>query len=117
LEHLQHLATGLGKPREIVSPGIVQVVIQKHRRKQAELEGEARSELFEDLPGAEVLFVGVGANQIEVELIGEGLGEEVGAAGKGFQVEELVFDEAVKGFDIALESVSGGRNAGVLAVA
>jgi hypothetical protein len=107
----------LGKPREIVSPGIIQVVIQKHRWKQAELEGEARSELLEDLPRAEVLFVGVGANQIEVDLIGEGLGEEVSPAGERFQVKELVFDEAMNGFDIALEGVSGGRNTGVLAVA
>jgi hypothetical protein len=50
-------------------------------------------------------------------LIGEGFGEEVAATRERFQVEELTFDEAVNGFDIALESVSGGRNADVLAIA
>jgi hypothetical protein len=33
------------------------------------------------------------------------------------EIEELIFDEAVDGFDIALEGVSGGRDADVLAVA
>jgi signal transduction histidine kinase len=33
--------------------------------------------LLDDLPGAEVLFVGVGADEVEVELIGKGLGEEI----------------------------------------
>jgi len=48
----------LGKPREIVSPGVIQVIIQEDRWKQAELEGPARLELFDDLPRSEVLFVG-----------------------------------------------------------
>jgi hypothetical protein len=56
------------------------------------LERGARFEILDDLPGAEVLFVGVGANQVEVELIGESLGKEVAAAVERFQVEELVFD-------------------------
>ncbi len=58
----------LGKPREIVSPGVVQVIIQEDRWKQAELEGPARLELFDDLPRSEVLFVGIGADELEVEL-------------------------------------------------
>ena len=74
-------------------------------------------ELLDDLPGAEVLFVGIGADEVEVELVGEGFGEEIAAAGERFQVEELIFDEAMDGFDIALESGSGGRNADMLAVA
>jgi hypothetical protein len=41
----------------------------------------------------------VGASQVEVELIQRSLGQELGPAGKGFQVEELIFDEAVDGFD------------------
>jgi hypothetical protein len=69
------------------------------------------------LPRAEVLLVGVGADEIEVKLIGEGLGEEVAAAGKGFQVEELILDEAVDGLNVALKGVSGGRDADMLAVA
>jgi hypothetical protein len=73
--------------------------------------------LFDDLPRSEVLFVGVGAGEVEVELVGEGLGEEVAAVGERFQIEELIFDEAVDGFDIALEGMSGGGNADMLAVA
>lgn len=73
--------------------------------------------MLDDLPGSEVLLVGVGAGEVEVELIGETFGEEVAAAGERFQVEELVFDEAMNGFDVALEGVGGGRNADVLAVA
>ncbi|HKM80718.1 MAG TPA: hypothetical protein VJY15_07120 [Candidatus Acidoferrum sp.] len=107
----------IGVPRDIVSPGVVQVIIQEDRWKQAELERPARLELLDDLPGAEVLFVGVGADEVEVELIGKGLGKEVAAAGERFQVEELIFDETVNGFYVALERVSGGRNADMLAVA
>jgi hypothetical protein len=81
------------------------------------LERPVGLELLNDLPGAEVLFVRVGADEVEIELVGEGFGEEVGATGKRFQVEELIFDEAVNGFDIALKGVGGGRNADVLTVA
>ena len=106
-----------GKPRDIVSPGVIEVIIQEDRWKQAELKRPAWLELLDDLPRAEVLFVGIGADEVEVELVGEGFGEEIAAAGERFQVEELIFDEAMDGFDIALESVSGGRNADMLAVA
>ena len=61
--------------------------------------------------------MGVGAGEIEVERIGESFGEEVAAGGERFQVEELIFDQAMDGFDVALEGVSGGRDADVLAVA
>jgi hypothetical protein len=50
--------------------------------------------------------VRVGPGQVEVELIEGGLGQELSAIAKGFQVVELVFDEAVDGLDIALISVS-----------
>ena len=81
---------------------------------QAKLEGEAGSEPLEDLPGAAVSLMGVGADEVAVELVGGGLGEEVGAGREGFDFEELVFDEAVDGLDIALVSVSGwGGCAGV----
>ena len=76
-----------------------------------------RLELLDDLPGAEILFVGVGAGEVEVELVSEGFSQEVAAAEERFQVEELIFDEAVDGFDIALEGVSSGWDADVLAVA
>jgi hypothetical protein len=74
-------------------------------------------EELDDLPRAEVLFVGVGADQVEVELVGAGFSEEIATAGERFQVKELVFDEAVDSFDVTLEGVSGGRDANVLAVA
>ncbi len=59
----------------------------------------------------------VGTDQVEVELVGKGFGEEVAPTVERFQVKELIFDEAVNGFHIALEGVSGGRDANVLAVA
>ena len=104
-------------PRDIVSPRVVQVIIQENRWKQAELEGPAGLELLDDLPGAEVLLVGVGTDKIEVELVGKGFGEEIAAARERFQVKELIFDEAVNGFHITLEGVGGGGNANLLAVA
>jgi hypothetical protein len=70
--------------------------------------------LLDDLPWGETSFVGVGASQVEVELIERNLGQEVGAAAEGFQVEELVFDEAVDGLHVALIGVGGGRDALVL---
>src|SRR5712692_9849235 len=107
---------GIGKPREIVSPGVVQVIVQEDGREQAELERPARLELLDDLPGAEILFVGVGAGEVEVELVGVSLGEEVAAAGERFQIEELIFDQAVDSFNVALEGVGGGRDADMLTV-
>ncbi len=104
-------------PREIVSPGAVEVIIQKDEWKQAELEGPARLELFDDLPRGEIVFVGIGAGEIEVELVSEGFGQEIAATGERFQVEELIFDETVNGFDVALKGVSGGWDADVLTVA
>jgi len=63
------------------------------------------------------VFVGIGAGEIEGELVSEGFGQEIAAPGERFQVEELIFDQAMDGFDVALEGVSGGRDADVLAVA
>ena len=59
----------------------------------------------------------VGAGEIEIELVGMHFGEEVAAAGELFQIKELVFFEAMDGFNIALVGVSGGRDAHMLAVA
>ena len=61
--------------------------------------------------------MGVGAGEIEIELVGVDLGEEISTARERFQVEELVFFEAVDGFDVALVGVGGRRDADVLAVA
>ena len=104
-------------PREIVSSGAIEVIIQKDGWKQAELEGPARLELFDDRPRGEIVFVGIGAGEIEVELVSEGFGQEIAATGERFQVEELIFDETVNGFDVALKGVSGGWDADVLTVA
>jgi hypothetical protein len=112
-----------GKPRQIVSPlrdrGIVsrrcvETIVEEDRGKQADIEGEVAIELVDDLPGSEASFVGVGTSQVEVELIERGLGEELRTTAKGFQVVELVFDQAVNGLDIALIGVSGGRDPLVL---
>jgi len=71
-------------------PGFVQVIIQKHRGKQAELERRAPLQLLDDLPGAEILFVGIGRDEVEVELVGAGLDQELAAAAL---VKKVVFDE------------------------
>jgi hypothetical protein len=86
----------LGKPREIVSPGVVQVVIQEDGRKQAELERETSLEALDDRPRTQGLFVGVGTDEVEVELVGKSRGEEIAAAGERFQVEELVFSPPLR---------------------
>ena len=92
----------------------VETIIEEGRRKQAEIKGEAGVELLDDLPWGETSLVGVGARQVEVELIEGSLGHELGAAAEGFQVEELILDEAVDGFDVALVGVGAGRDAVVL---
>src|ERR1035441_5103089 len=97
----------IGKPGHIVSPLWVEVVVQDDGRKQAELEGRVGMESLDDLPGSLKFLVGVGPGEIEVELVGVDLGQEVAAALEVFQIEELVFFETVDGFDVALESLSG----------
>lgn len=47
-------------------------------------------------------FAAVRADQVEVVPVGGDLGPEVSQATEGFSVEELIFDEAVDGFDVAL---------------
>jgi hypothetical protein len=54
----------------MVSPGVVEVVIQGDGREQAEFERRAGSEPLDDLPGALIFFVGVRTHEVEVELIG-----------------------------------------------
>ncbi len=69
---------------------------------------------MDNLPWGETSLVGIGASQVEVELVKGSLGQKVGAVGEGFQVEELVFDEAVDGLDVALIGVGPRRDALVL---
>jgi hypothetical protein len=42
----------LGKPRYIVTPGVIEVIIQEDWGKQAEFEWRARGDTFDDLPRA-----------------------------------------------------------------
>jgi len=67
-------------------------------------------------PRTQIFFVGVRSDEVEVELVGVGLGEEIAAAGEIFQIEELIFFEAMNGFDIALVGVPRRADADVLAV-
>ena len=62
------------------------------------------------MPGSLIFFVRVRTSQVEVELVGLGLGEEFATAGESFQIEELIFDQPMHGFDIALVGVRGGRD-------
>jgi hypothetical protein len=61
--------------------------------------------------------VRVGPGEVEVQLVGVYFRQELAATGEVFQIEELVFFETMHGFDIALISVRGRRDAHVLAVA
>ena len=61
--------------------------------------------------------MGVRSREIEIELIGLCFGEVFAAAGEGFQIEELIFDQAMHGFDIALIGVRSGRDAQMLTIA
>ena len=54
----------------------------------------------------------VGPHQIEVELIGVNFGKEVSQASEIFEIEELIFLDAVHGFHIALVGVGGGMLVG-----
>src|SRR5439155_19303501 len=77
----------------------------------------ASSETLDDLPGSLIFLVGVGACEVEVQLVGVYFRQELTAAGEVFQIEELVFFEAMHRFNIALVSVRGRRDAHVLAIA
>ena len=107
----------IGMPTQIVTPCWIEKVIQEEGAKQADLQWGTRSQVLDDLPRGQVLFVRVGTGEVEVELIGGRLGEKVGAAGERFQIKELVLDEAMNGFHVALVGVSGGRDADMLAFA
>jgi len=48
---IAHSQSALGKPRHIVSPWVIEVIIQEDGWKQAEFERSARSEALDDLPG------------------------------------------------------------------
>ena len=52
----------------------------------------------------------VGADEVEVMPVGGGLAPEVGRAGEGFAIEELILDEAMDGFNLTLPGVTLGRD-------
>lgn len=95
-------------------PSVVRVVIQEDGRKQAQFQARGWNEPLDDLPGTLIFFVGVGPHQVEIGLTGVCLGQKVAAAGEIFQVEELVFFQAVRGLDVILVGMRSGRNAYVL---
>jgi len=55
-----------------------------------------------------ISFVGVGPGEVEAQPVGLYFSLELTATGEVSQIEELVFFEAMHGFDIALVSVRGG---------
>ena len=84
--------------------------IQEERRESEDLFGERGVAVLEDLPGGAMLLVTVFAEGVKPEQVRGGLGEEVGAGGEGFDLVELILDEAVDGFDIGLPGVGRGRD-------
>ena len=75
-----------------------------------ESSGHGQSFGLEDLQWTLPFFATVGAHEIEVVSIGSDFGPEVSRAGEGFAIKELIFDEAMARFDIALPCVALGRD-------
>lgn len=65
---------------------------------------------MEDLKRTLAFLSAVGPHEVEVVPIGSDSSPGVGGAGEGFAAEKLIFDEAVKGFDVALSGVALGRD-------
>ena len=47
----------LGVPRHIVSPLVIEIVIQKHGREETKIKGPTGFKLLDDLPRRKTLFV------------------------------------------------------------
>ncbi len=60
---------------------------------------------MEDVKRAQPAFVAIEARDIEVKPIGGDFVPEVRREGEGFAVKELIFLEAVNGFDVALPGI------------
>src|SRR5688572_21176480 len=69
---------------------------------------------LEDMERALPFLAAVGAYEVEVMPVGGDLAPEVGRSTEGFPIEELVLDEAVNRFDIALPGVALGRDVTML---
>ena len=76
--------------------------------------GQSRGLGQEDLQRALPFLAAVGPHQVEVAPAGDDLGPEVGRAGESLAIEELLLDQAVDGFDLALPGVALGRDAAVV---
>ena len=66
-----------------------------------ELGSTATNDLERSLP----FLAAIVAGQIEVLPVGGGFGPELGAILKVFAIKELIFDEPMHGFDIALPGI------------
>ena len=112
----QNRASKRGTRNKIVSPWggevqeFVEELIEEDRGEGEDLFGKRGVAVVEDLPGGLVVFVAVFAEGVKPEVVGGGFGEEVGAGREGFDLVELILDEAVGGFDIGLPGVGGGRD-------
>ena len=71
-----------------------------------ELGSAATNDLERRLPFLAAIVTG----QIEVMPVGGGFGPELGPIPKALAVEELIFDEPMYGFDIALSGIRAGRD-------
>ena len=78
---------------------------------------EVRGLGLEDLKRALPFLAAVGADEVEVKPVGGDFAPEVRRAGEGFAIEELVFDEAVDGFHVALPGEAFGRDVAMVCAA
>ena len=99
--------TPLGRESaEIVAQALAEVKRRhgEHGRVEAGILG------LDDLGGGLPLLASVEAGEVEVVPVESDLAPEVRTVAEGFAVEELVFLEAVDGFDVALPGAGAGRD-------
>ena len=63
-----------------------------------------------DLPGRLILFVAILAGDIEPQEIGGGFSQEVGSRRELLHLIELIFNQAMDGFDVCLPAMRAWRN-------
>ena len=73
-----------------------------------ESPGHGRGVFQEDLQRALPFLAAVFAHEVEVRPVGVGFGKKLGGAAESLQVQELIFDEAMDRFDVALPGVAFG---------
>lgn len=77
---------------------------------QGDLAGSFGVALGDDVPWGLVFFTGVLAGDIEPPVVDGGFVQEVNAAVEGFDLVELILDQAVDGFDVGLPAMGARRN-------